>query len=416
MLHPSAGRFAIGRRTTFLLLASLGTFLLLALASQPALTQTYNVIYNFPGDTGGATSYAGPTLDQFGNLYGSTNLGGATGNGSVYRLTNNGSSWVYTTLYSFFGTPDGSGPAFGSVAIGPDSRLYGTTEGGGVFGTVWSVQPAATTCSSFSCLWKDTVLHRFGSGQDGSQPIGGVVLDATGNVYGTNNLGGANGNGAVFEVKHLGPTWTESLLYSFTGGTDAVNPVAGVTLDPSGNLFGTTSFGGANGVGAVYQMVHSQEGWRESVIYSFQGLSDGQNPVGGVILDQAGNLYGTTFDGGDNGGGTVYELTSSRQGWTFTTLYSFTGGFGGPYNDLTWDASGNLYGTTNGDGAFGLGSVFKLTPGDNGWTLTDLHDFAGGNDGASPYGSVAVDSQGNVFGTAAVGGTANQGVAWEITP
>jgi uncharacterized repeat protein (TIGR03803 family) len=416
MLHSSSGHFARDRRTTFLVLAALGIVSLLAMAAQPAHAQTYNVIYNFPGDPGGATPYAGPTLDQFGNLYGSTYLGGATGNGSIYRLTFNGSSWIYSTLYSFFGVPDGSAPAFGSVTIGPDNRLYGTTESGGVFGTVWSVQPAGTTCASGNCLWKDTVLHRFGSGQDGSQPIGGVVLDADGAVYGTNNLGGASGNGAVFKVTRSGLIWNESLIYSFTGGTDAVNPVAGVTLDPAGDLYGTTSFGGTNGIGAVYQLVHSDQGYRESVIYSFQGASDGQNPVGGVILDQAGNLYGTTFDGGVNGGGTVYELSPSRQGWTFTVLYSFTGGYGGPYNDLTWDSSGNLYGTTNGDGAFGLGSVFKLTPGDNGWTLTDLHDFAGGNDGASPYGAVAVDAHGNVFGTAAVGGGDNQGVAWEITP
>lgn len=415
MPHSSAGRFAKGPRTCFLLVASVGAIFLITIASQPAHAQTYNVIYNFPGDTGGATPYAGPTLDAFGNLYGTTYLGGATGNGSVYRLTFNGSSWVYTTLYSFLGVPDGSGPAFGSVAIGSDGRLYGTTESGGVFGTLWTAQPAAT-CSSTSCLWRDTVLHRFGSGQDGSQPIGGLVLDAAGNVYGTLNLGGANANGAVFEATRTGLIWNERLLYSFTGGTDAVNPVAGVALDPAGNLYGTTSFGGANGVGAVYQLVKSQEGFRESVIYNFQGASDGQNPVGGVILDQAGNLYGTTFDGGDNGGGTVYELMPSRQGWTFTTLYSFSGGFGGPYNDLTWDANGNLYGITNGDGAFGLGSVFKLTPGNGGWTLTDLHDFAGGNDGASPYGRVAVDSHGNVFGTAAVGGSDNQGVAFEITP
>ena len=416
MLQSSHGRFAKARTASLLFSAILGAFFLQVIALQPAQAQTYNVIYNFTGDLGGATPYAGPTLDAFGNLYGSTNLGGADGSGSVYRLTFNGTSWVYTTLYSFLGTPDGAGPAFGSLAIGPDNRLYGTTEGGGVFGTVWSAQPAATTCPAVSCSWKDTVLHRFGNGLDGSQPIGGVVLDADGTVYGTNNLGGTSGNGAVFKVTRSGLIWNETLIYSFVGGTDAVNPVAGVSLDASGDVFGTTSFGGANGVGAVYQLVHSQEGYRESVIYNFQGADDGQIAVGGVILDQAGNLYGTTFDGGVNGGGTVYELSPSRQGWTFTVLYSFTGGYGGPYNNLTWDANGNLYGATNGDGAFGLGSVFKLTPGSNGWTLTDLHDFAGGNDGASPYGAVAVDAHGNVFGTGAVGGTDNQGVAWEITP
>ena len=416
-MQRSVSWFALARRATALLVAPIILFFLVASVAQSARAQTYNVIYNFPGGEGGATPYAGPTLDAFGNLYGTTNLGGTEANGSVYRLSLVNSSWVYTSLYSFKGTPDGAAPAFGSLAIGADSRLYGTTESGGVFGTAFSVEPQTNVCGSITCPWKDTIVHRFGSGNDGAQPIGGLTFDTDGTMYGTANLGGVNGNGAVFKVTKAGQTWTESLIYSFTGGTDAVNPVAGVTLDPTGILYGTTSFGGANGVGAVYQLVHSDEGWRESVIYSFQGASDGQAPVGGLVEDQAGNLYGTTFGGGDNGGGTVYELTNSRQnGWTLTTLYSFTGSFGGPYNVLTWDASGSLYGITNGDGAFGLGSVFKLTPGNSGWTLTDLHDFSGGNDGASPYGAVALDAHGNVFGTAAVGGTDNQGVAWEITP
>jgi uncharacterized repeat protein (TIGR03803 family) len=189
-----------------------------------------------------------------------------------------------------------------------------------------------------------------------------------------------------------------------------------VTVDDHGNLYGTTSLGGANGGGVVYELSPSGSGWKQTVLYTFQGLSDGQNPVGGVVLDPAGNLYGTTFDGGINGGGTVYQLSPSGGGWTFTVLYSFSGGYGGPYNKLTLDAKGNIYGFTNGDGANGLGSVFKLTPANGGWTFTGLYDFVGGTEGASPYGSVAVDSDGNVFGTAAVGGSQNQGVVFEITP
>lgn len=143
--------------------------------------------------------------------------------------------------------------------------------------------------------------------------------------------------------------------------------------------------------------------------------TDSQNPVGGVVLDKAGNLYGGTFLGGINGGGTAYELSPSGGSWNLTTLYSFSTYYG-PYNKLTLDPQGNIYGTANGAGAHGLGSVFKLTPGQGSWTFTDLYDFPGGNDGSLPYGSVAVDSAGNVFGTAAVGGSKNQGVIFEIKP
>ncbi len=379
-----------------------------ALISQTAASQTYTVIHNFTGKgSDGATPYGGPILDRSGNLYGTTYLGGSFGNGSVYRLAPNGSLWTYTSLYSFKAEPDGSGPAFGSLAMAPNGALFGTTEGGGFFGTAFEVCACLPT--------REIVIHSFGTGTDGAQPIGGAVLDAAGNVYGTTSLGGANGNGTVFEIKRSGQTWTESVLYNFTSGTDAINPPAGVTLDTHGNIFGTASQGGADGGGAVYELSPSGSTWKETILYNFQGLNDGQNPVGGVVLDQAGNLYGTTFDGGVNGGGTVYELSPSGAGWTFTTLYSFTGGYGGPYNKLTL-AKGSIYGFTNAEGANGLGSVFKLTKTNGTWTMTDLYDFPGGNNGGSPYGSVAVDSNGNVFGTAVVGGTQNQGVIFEITP
>ncbi len=406
MLHDQADSFSLARRTTAVLFASL--LFSLAVLSQPAHSQTYKVIYNFSGQgSDGATPYGGPTLDHLGNLYGTTNLGGTFGSGSVYRLSPNGSSWKYTSLYSFKGVTDGAGPGYETLVIGADRALFGTTEAGGNFGTAFAI------CA---CPGREIQIQRFGSGTDGAEPMNGVVFDSAGNFYGATLLGGANGNGAVYEAKRSGKTWTESVIYSFTGGSDAINPVATVSLDVQGNLYGTAPAGGAFSNGAVYKLSRSNSGWTESVLYSFQGGNDGANPVGGVILDKAGNLYGTTFDGGINGGGTVYELSPSNSGWTFTVLYSFVGGYGGPYNKLTFDTKGNLYGFTNSEGAYGFGEIFKLTPGNGTWTLTDLYDFPGGAEGGFPYGSVAVDSTGDVFGTAVIGGSNNQGIIFEITP
>jgi uncharacterized repeat protein (TIGR03803 family) len=391
-----------------ILFGLLAIVIFLAGASQLAQSQTYKVIHNFTAKgKDGASPYAGPILDAAGNLLGTTYLGGGFGGGAVYKLAPNDSSWTYSTLYSLKNIPDGAGPAFGSLAFGPNHALLGTTEGGGFFGTAFMV------CA---CASREVVVHSFGMGSDGAEPIGGLAFDTVGNFYGTTLLGGDTGNGTVFEGKRTKQGWNVRVIYSFTGGSDAVNPVLGVSVDAQGNLYGTAPVAGTNGLGAIYKLSRSGSSWTETVLYNFQGLDDGQNPVGGVILDKAGNLYGTTFDGGVNGGGTVYQLSPSNGGWNFTVLYSFTGGYGGPYNKLTLDAQGNLYGVTNSDGANGMGAVFKLVPGDSGWTLTDLHDFAGGNDGILPYGSVAVDAKGNVFGTAAAGGSDNQGLVFEITP
>jgi uncharacterized repeat protein (TIGR03803 family) len=256
-------------------------------------------------------------------------------------------------------------------------------------------------------------VHGFGLKTDGQEPIGGVVFDEKGDFYGTTLLGGAYGGGAVYQVKASG---IEHVIYSFTGGNDAVNVASPLIRDYHGDLYGTSSFGGTNGVGVIYEVSHNRSGWTEKVLYNFQGLDDGQNPVGGLILDRAGNLYGGTFDGGVNGGGTVYELSPSGEGWTFTVLQSFTGGYGGVYNQLTFDAKGNLYGILNGESANGLGSVFKLTPGKDGWTYTDVYDFVGGDLGGGPYCKLAIDGKGNIFGTAVLGGTSGEGVVFEITP
>ncbi len=278
----------------------------LASLSKPAVSQTYTVIHNFTriGDDG-ASPYGGPTLDASGNLYGTTYAGGTFGAGNVYRLSPSGSSWEYKSLYSFASANwMGTGLA-GTLAI-YHGALYGTTEGGGYLGTAFTVFPSG------NCL-RESVAHSFGHGNDGNEPIGGIVVDKAGNLYGTTLLGGVNGNGTVYQITR---SKGERVIYSFTGGVNAVNPASAVTLDAEGNIYGTTSFGGANGVGAIYKLSPSGTGWTESVLYSFQGLNDGQNPLGGLVLDKAGNLYGGTFDGGANGGGTVYELSPQGTGWT----------------------------------------------------------------------------------------------------
>jgi len=407
MFEPTVG--CRTRRPVTLILLALFTILsFVASASAPAQAQTYKVIHNFTAKgADGATPYGGPILDGSGNLYGTTYLGGRGGAGSVYKLSPNGPSWKYTSLYSFKAGPDGSGPAFGSLAMWANRGLFGTTEGGSNFGTAFAV------CA---CAHAEVVIHGFGNAGDGAQPIGGVVFDSDGNFYGTTSLGGAFGNGTVFKATRHNGGWIENPIYSFASENDGINPPAGVTLDAHGNLYGTTSLGGALGFGTIYELSPSASGWTETILHTFEAADDGANPVGGVIVDSGGNLYGTTFDGGIKGGGTIYELSPSASGWTFTVLYSFVGGYGGPYNKLTLGANGDLYGFTNAEGADGLGSIFKLSPGASDWTLITLHDFAGGLDGASPYGSVAVDAKGNVFGTAVVGGTDNQGVIFEITP
>ncbi|HEY5177522.1 MAG TPA: choice-of-anchor tandem repeat GloVer-containing protein [Terriglobales bacterium] len=311
--------------------------------------------------------------------------------------------------------------------IGPDGSLYGTTYqgGGGVgfgcgdagCGTVFNVRPPAAACPAAFCPGTETVLHRFTDSElDGAAPLyTNLVFDQAGNFYGTTSGGGAAYAGTVFKLTPSNGTWKESILYSFPGGTGGAGPDGGVIFDAAGNLYGTTDWGGTSAWGVVFELTPSASGWTENVLYSFQNGSDGANPIGGLIFDQSGNLYGTTYSGGANGGGTVYQLSPSSGGWTLTTLYSFSGS-GGSVASLTMDASGNLYCTTEYDGAYGGGNVCKLTRSTGGWSYTSLHDFTGGSDGAYLLGRVTLDTNGNLYGTASAGGAHGAGVVWEIMP
>jgi uncharacterized repeat protein (TIGR03803 family) len=392
-------------------------FVLAAAASQPAQAQTFNVLHTFTGGNDGGNPSAG-VINKAGDLYGTTYAGGA-GYGTVYQLKHRGSSWTINPLHSFTGS-EGAIPS-APVSFGPDGALYSTTEFGGTTGNgnVFKMRPSPTACKTALCPWSVDVLYDFEGGTDGSKPIG-LVFDHAGNIYGTTSAGGAFGRGAAYELTSSGNGSAESILHSFGSGADGITPYRSVlAFDNAGNMYGTTMDGGLTNAGTVFQMTPSGSGWIESVIYSFQGGSDGRFPYAGLIIDQAGNLYGATTDAGTGGGGTVFELSPSGGGWTYSVLYSLTGSLGqscGPAWALVTDTAGNLYDTTECGGANGLGNVFKLTKTGGSWTYTSLHDFTGGNDGSFPLSGVLLDTSDNLYGTTFYGGSNNYGVIWEVTP
>jgi uncharacterized repeat protein (TIGR03803 family) len=391
-----------------------------------AEAQTYNVIHNFTGGSDGANPIAGLTVDAAGSLYGTASVGGGWGVGTVYRLVHSGSSWTLYTLYYFKGltrtTQDGGLP-YSRAVMGPNGVLYGTTHNGGAgeecnqlhgCGVIYSLEPRA---GNMLAPWEETVLYAFGGNNGANPDYGDVVFDHAGNLYGTTRNGGTYGQGAVYELTSGGGSWTEAVLHSFTGLPDGGTPLNGPVFDQAGNLYGTTNAGGANGWGTVYRMTFSASVWTENILHSFQNGSDGQGPAGNLVFDPSGNLYGATEMGGTGRGGTVFKLTPSTDGsWNLSALYGFIGtGSGGSYRTVVMDSAGNLYGTSSGDGVNQWGSVFKLTRSGSGWIYSSLHDFTGGADGGMPFGSVAFDAMGNLYGTASVGGAYGDGVVFEIT-
>jgi uncharacterized repeat protein (TIGR03803 family) len=260
----------------------------------------------------------------------------------------------------------------------------------------------------------ESVVYSFTGGSDGGLPFqnGKLLLDPSGNLYGTASEGGANNAGLVFELTPSAHGWKETVLYSFTGAADGGAPNAGL-VRRGASLFGVTYAGGASGNGTVFQLTASKGSWTESVLYSFAGGSDGANPEGGVLFDTAGNLYGTTYLGGSPGYGTVYTLTHSLSGWTENVIYSFGGGSDGanPVAFLIFDKTGNLYGTTSGSvsgGPTGYGSIFRLSATQAGWSETVLHSFTGGNDGGNPFDSLLLLGR-NLYGTTRDGGSSGLG-------
>ncbi len=410
--------------------------LLVLIISASSLAQTFAVLHTFTGDDG-SSPFAGVTVDGSGNLYGTTKYGGMTscdlGCGIVFQLTPQGSGWNFAPLYKFAGPSDGKAP-IARVVFGPDGRLYGTTLLGGNSmvngGTVFSLTPSSAVCQS-PCSRSKTTLWSFGQSQDndGLNPgYGDLVFDSAGNIYGTTEQGGSTrllcgpGCGTVYLLSRAQGSWSETLIYQFEDGP-GYHPYAGVAFDGNGNLYGTAPYGGSANWGIAYELMPSNGSWSPAIVHDFLDQSDGGLPSAGLLPDSAGNLYGATGSGGSGRGGTVFELSPMGLSWMIQVLYSFD--FPAhPWANLTMDAAGNLYGTTISGGRFSHGNVFKLTRTDDSWTYTSLYDFTGGSDGGSPYGSVALDAAGNLYGTAEEGGSNSDeclttngcGVVWQIQP
>ncbi|HEX8814631.1 MAG TPA: choice-of-anchor tandem repeat GloVer-containing protein [Terriglobales bacterium] len=356
----------------------------LALCSTHSLAATYKVIYSFQGGADGQTPYSDLVADSSGNLYGTTTNGGnlafcnGSGCGTVFELKR--------------------------------------SEGGG---------------------WEHKVLYSFGNSPDGELPKGGLVLDEAGALYGTTAAGGANGWGTVFKAA---PTprggWQETVIYSFTGNADGYVPTADLTIDKSGNIYGTTTGGnlycasgqGSNGCGAVFELTPQANGsWVETTIYTFDG-GNGATPSSGIVLDSAGNLYGTTYYGGGAAGcgtnwravppgcGIAYKLSLSGNNWLETIPYAFTrgGGFGlYPTGGIVFANPNLAYGITQ-SGGDGYGTVFELIRTKEEWQQRDRHIFYGTPDGVTPVGRITPVGENDLFGVTQAGGSDGQGVVFEL--
>jgi uncharacterized repeat protein (TIGR03803 family) len=411
------------------------TAMLLAASTHAVAQET--ILYNFTGGPEGGLPLAGLIWDASGNLYGTTAGDRTNDNGTVFELTpQNGGGWTENVLHEFSRHGKGGALPHAGLIFDDAGNLYGTTEDGGHggIGTAFKLSPGG------GGGWTETVLHVFHeSGKDGNYLFGGLISDSQGNFYGTTDDVDDQYGGNVFELSpKAGGGWKETVLHRFGRynqchcGTDGLSPGAGLVRDAAGNLYGTTTRGGTFGWGTVFELSpKAGGGWNEAVLHSFNDVgTDGFFPVAGLLIDAAGNLYGTTTGGGANGGGgTVFELTPQSGGnWTETVLHSFAGGpndGADPAAGLIFDAAGNLYGTTfmggsdtSGCQSDGCGTVFELTPQSGGnWTETVLHSFSDdGTDGTSPYASLLLDAEGNLYGTTAAGGAQGYGTVFEVTP
>ena len=373
-----------------------------------AQAQTYTVLHTFEG-TDGSEPMAGLTMDDAGNLYGTTEYGGDRVQGNVFKLTYKNSEWIYTNLYSFQGGTDGANPE-GRVVIAADGTLYGTTNQGGDSqcgygngcGTIFRLQPPARTCATTQCPWNETVVYRFDGSNGTGFPLGDIAIDHRGNIYGTAQY--------TYQLSPSNGGWAMTILsldhYAYFG----------VTLDAAGNVYGADYFNNN-----VFELSPTSSGWVAQVLYTLNERIQGYG-LTMPVFDQAGNLYGGASDAGPGGSGTVYQLSPSNDGWAFSLLYGFRSqfGFDGPSGgSLVVDPTGTVYGTTSSEGANNVGSVFRLTSSNGSWTYTDLYDLTGGSGGCYPNNGMVRDAAGNLYGTTTLcgaGGGSGDGVVFEITP
>jgi uncharacterized repeat protein (TIGR03803 family) len=385
------------------------------------------VLWNFSKSNGdGAYPWSNVLIsDSNGNFYGVTGGGGTNSAGMVFELSPDGhGGYSETVLYDFkgFGSGDGATP-YGSLARDAAGNLYGTTQGGGAnsTGAVYMLSPKS------GGGWTERILYSFSASgaTDGASPSGGVILGKNQTLYGTTTYGGAYSSGTVFQLSKTQSGITEKVLHNFGTAGDGAFPYDPVVADPAGNLYGATSIGGASGSGCVYRLSLQNGSWKESVLHSFTGTNgDGSGMYYvGLIGDKSRDIYGTTAFGGTNGTGTVWELVYSKSSNSYSEkiLYSFgaisSGDANYPYGGLVMDGAGTLYGTTEQGGSTqNSGAVFKLTKSGSSWTESIVHNFSGGSsDGQDPSGNLLLGSDGNLYGMAQFGGSSNDGIVYSVT-
>lgn len=391
-------------------LAGAALVALLLIAPRPALAQTETTLYKFAGGSDGANPTSRLTSDGQGNFYGTTFHGGK-GFGTVYEVSPDGSGgWNESVLYDFTGPDGGASPQHANVLLDNSGNIYGTAAAGGKYGAgvVFELSPAGTS-------WTETVLYSFTGGADGIAPRGGLIRDSAGNLFGTYGGGRYTAHvGGIFELSPSGGNWVERVIYS---GSTSNLTAHGVTMDAAGNIFGVVSSK------VIELSPNGSGGWNPTVLLTFtSNLAE----MGTPVLDHAGKLYGTTALGGTHGCGKVYRLTKGNTGkWTATNLYAFRcpyqSGYNGdgyyPLGNLVLDASGNIYGTTANGGTFKAGTIFKLVPpvGTGNYVEKILWSF-NLDDGATPYDGLILDSAGSFYGTTYDGGTGDNGVVFRLTP
>jgi uncharacterized repeat protein (TIGR03803 family) len=427
------------RHTTLPLLLGIGALVaasaLSALTEAATPSQTERVLYSFGNDpTNWPAPFGSVTFDSSGDLFGTTSAYG----GDVYELSPHHGAWAWANLYHFKGGSDGSDPWAG-VVFDRAGNLYGTTAAGG-----------SSACSSFGCGtvfeltpssgggWTESVLYSFTGGADGSTPQAALAVDGAGNLYGTATLGGdtscdPSGCGTVFELSRASGGWALTVLHTFAGRGDGAWPYFGtLVLDRAGNVYGTTAeigiVSGRKGFGNVFELSRSRGGrWHETVLYRFRGGSDSGYPMAGLTFDATGNLYGTT-EGYTTSHhapgccGSVYELQAASGGWAKSILHTFSGPDGAyPLAGVTLDRRRDLYGTTSGGGQggecfIGCGVAFKLARSGGSWAETVLHDFGGTTtDGYEPLGPLTLE-RGRLYGTTNWGGSIGYGTVFEVAP
>jgi len=390
---------------------SVGLLLVMLVFASSGVLAREKVLYQFPGGSGGNEPQAGLVFDSKGDAYGITYYGGTYGWGTVFRLEQSNRGWTEQIIYSFLGSSDGKNPV-GNLLIDATGNLYGTTEYGGngigcpqgsynCGGTVFQL-------AQTNGRWKLLVLYTFcslSSCTDGSNP-NGLTSDKAGNLYGTTAGGGqqcANGCGTVYELSPSHGSWKEKILHAFNNNGDGIHPSPRITLDKSGNLYGTTCCGGGYGDGLVFALKPAKKGWKEVMIYAFDGTSyNNAFPNGSLTIDSAGNIFGTTpgyYNQCPTGCGMVFKLSRSNGQWVESAVYTFDGTHGAnPNPGFILDSAGHFYGSTILGGKSNFGEVFELKPGET-WTIKLLYNFTGQGDDASANPGLTFGPGGGLYGT-----------------